>query len=88
MAAPAALGLGGRDQDSTIGRSTVRKTAKGSRARAWQKALAVKARPASKRDMGQGRVAVENLDEAPVDNGRWGQEALSHQSVRGGTRGG
>jgi hypothetical protein len=25
--------------------------------------------------MGQGRVAVENLDEKPVDNGRWGQEA-------------
>ena len=26
-------------------------------------------------DVGQGRVAVENLDEEPVDNGRWGQEA-------------
>src|SRR5208283_3068769 len=26
-------------------------------------------------DVGQGRVAVEHLDEEPVDNGRWSQEA-------------
>src|SRR5208337_5459699 len=49
--------------------------ANGSRARAWQKALAVKARAGQQGDVGQGRVAVENLDEEPVDNGRWGQEA-------------
>ena len=59
----------------TTARRTVWKTANGSRARAWQKALAVKAQAGQQGDVGQGRVAVENLDEEPVDNGRWGQEA-------------
>ena len=72
----------------TISRRTARKTARGSRARAWQKAEAVKARPASKRDVGQGGVAVEDLDEEPVDDGRRGQEAGVTPGVSGGAAGG
>src|SRR5262249_35690796 len=46
MAAPAADRLSVGIQAPTIWRSRARKTVRGSRARAWQKALAEKARPA------------------------------------------
>ena len=40
------------------------------------------------RDVGQGGVAVEDLDEEPVDDGRRGQEAARAPGVSGGAAGG
>ena len=40
------------------------------------------------RDVGQGGVAVEDLDEEPVDDGRRGQEAAIGPGVAGGAAGG
>src|SRR5262249_20595359 len=40
------------------------------------------------RDMGQGGVAVEDLDEEPVDDGRRGQQAGVAPGMSGGAAGG
>ena len=65
-----------RDQDSTAARRTVWKTATGAGA-GWQKAQAGEGgRPAG--DVGQGRVAVENLDEEPWIMAAGVKRQLSH----------
>jgi len=65
-------------------RSTAWNTARGSRRRAWQKAGAA----GQQRDVGQGGVAIENLDQEPVDDGRRGQQTARAPRVSGRAAGG
>jgi hypothetical protein len=44
-------------------------------------------RPAINGDVGQGGIAVKDLDEEPVDDGRWGQEAAIAPGVSDGLAG-
>ena len=75
MAEPESRDLGGRDQDLDHRAEDGLEDGQREPGAGLAEGAGGEGAAGQQGDVGQGRVAVENLDEEPVDNGRWGQEA-------------
>src|SRR5271165_1368493 len=75
MAEPESRDLGGRDQDLDHRAEDGLEDGQREPGAGLAEGAGGEGAAGQQGDVGQGRVAVEHLDEEPVDNGRWGQEA-------------
>ena len=88
MAAPAADRLGVGDHGVDHGAEQGAEDGQGEPGPGLAEGAGGEGAAGQERDVGQGGVAVEDLDEEPMDNGRRGQEAGVAPGVSGGAAGG
>ena len=79
MAEPESRDLGGRDQDLDHRAEDGLEDGQREPGAGLAEGAGGEGEAGQQGDVGQGRVAVEHLDEEPVDNGRWGRRGnVSH----------